>query len=38
MFDAIMLMLVILCFALAIAYARLCDHLLALPADQDASQ
>jgi len=31
MFDLIMLALVIGCFALAMAYARLCDHLLASP-------
>jgi hypothetical protein len=36
MFDFIMLALVIGCFALAAAYARLCDHLLALP-HKDAS-
>jgi hypothetical protein len=36
MFDFIVLVLVIGCFALAAAYVRLCDHLLALP-DKDAS-
>jgi hypothetical protein len=36
MFDFIMLVLVIGCFVLAAAYARLCDHLLALP-HKDAS-
>jgi hypothetical protein len=36
MIDVITLALVIVCFALATAYARLCEHLLA-PAGKDAS-
>jgi hypothetical protein len=34
MFDLIILALVIGCFALAMAYASLCDHLLAPPAGE----
>jgi hypothetical protein len=37
MFDAIMLALVVVCFALATAYANLCDQLLTLPAGKDVS-
>lgn len=37
MFDVIMLALVIVCFALAAAYASLCEHLLASSAGKDAS-
>jgi hypothetical protein len=37
MFDLIMLALVVGCFALAIAYARLCDDLIARPADKDVA-
>jgi hypothetical protein len=36
MFDVIMLALVIVCFALAAAYASLCEHLLG-PPGKDAS-
>jgi hypothetical protein len=36
MLDAIMLTLVLLSFALAGAYARLCKYLLSLAADEDA--
>jgi hypothetical protein len=35
--DVAMLTLVIAGFALALAYANLCDHLLALPADEVAA-
>jgi hypothetical protein len=35
--DVAMLALVIVCFALAQGYANLCDHLLALPADEVAA-
>ena len=35
MLDFAMLSLVVVCFALAMAYAGLCDHLLARPADED---
>ncbi len=35
--DVTMLMLVVVCFALATAYARLCDQLLTLPAGKDGS-
>jgi hypothetical protein len=37
MFDAIMLALVIVCFALAAAYASLCERVLAPSAGKDAS-
>ncbi len=37
MLDVTMLMLVVVYFALARAYASLCDDLLALPADEDIS-
>jgi len=37
MFDLIILALVVGCFALAIAYAHLCDDLLARPADEDVA-
>lgn len=37
MTDLTMLALVVVCFALAIAYARLCDQLLAPMADKDMS-
>jgi len=35
MLDAIMLILIIVCFALAIAYASFCDRLLQLPTGRD---
>jgi hypothetical protein len=35
MLDLAMLALVVVCFALAKAYAGLCDHLLAHPAGED---
>jgi hypothetical protein len=35
MLDVTMLALVIVCFALAKAYASLCGHLLVRPADKD---
>jgi hypothetical protein len=38
MADLIMLMLIVACFALAQAYARLCDHLLAPTTDENAPQ
>lgn len=37
MLDVTMLALVVVCFALAKAYASLCDRLLARPADEDVS-
>jgi hypothetical protein len=37
MFDLIMLALVIACFALAMAYASLCDNLLASPVGEEAT-
>lgn len=37
MLDLIMLVLVILCFALALVYAGFCDRLLAFRADNDVS-
>ena len=37
MSDVIMLALVIVCFALAAAYASLCEHLLAPSAGKDVS-
>ncbi len=37
MFDVTMLALVIVCFALAAAYARFCEHLRAPSAGKDAS-
>ena len=33
--DLALLSLVVVCFALAVAYANLCDRLLARPADED---
>lgn len=35
MFDVAMLALVVICFALAMGYANLCDRQLARPADED---
>jgi len=35
MSDVIMLLLVIGCFAIAMAYASLCDHFLTSPAGED---
>jgi hypothetical protein len=37
MLDVTMLALVVACFALAAAYASLCEHLLALPAGKDVA-
>jgi hypothetical protein len=37
MVDIIMLALTLVSFALAMAYASLCDHLLASPVDEDAT-
>jgi hypothetical protein len=37
MADIIMLALTLVSFALAMAYASLCDHLLASPVDEDAT-
>jgi hypothetical protein len=36
MLDVIMLALIVVGFALAAAYASLCDHSLGLPADKDS--
>jgi hypothetical protein len=36
--DIIMLALVVICFALALAYARVCNNLLAPGADEDVTQ
>jgi hypothetical protein len=35
MLDLAMFALVVICFALAMGYASLCDHLLARPAGED---
>jgi len=35
MFDVAMLALVVICFALAMGYANLCDHVLARPTGED---
>ena len=37
MLDLIMLTLVVVCFALALAYAGMCDNLLSPPADKEES-
>jgi hypothetical protein len=37
MLDAAMLTLVVVCFVLAQSYAKLCDRLLALSADNDVA-
>ena len=37
MVDITMLALTLVSFALTMAYASLCDHLLALPVDEDAT-